>query len=114
MRQKLSATRTAPLPKEDRARLVEEYCARLYHQAKPRVSIQNDQIKVAWRGDTVAIEDTAALLAFIAPDQLAESLTAILESQPMRDGDALTAEARKSRISDITNKSALWNIRKRL
>jgi hypothetical protein len=104
LNRKLTATKRAPLSEPERQRLVEEYAGRLYRQAQPKVSIVQDQLRVSWPSPTMG-EDVGALLMWLCPDELIAALSLELKnSQPMRDGEALSASDRKARVHELQTK----------
>jgi hypothetical protein len=94
-KQQLAAVRSAPLPRADKVALIEQYVLRLARQAKPTIGVVGDRIKIDWVGDTVMVEDTAALIAWLDPALLCEALCRELDSQPERS-DAMSAAERSA------------------
>jgi hypothetical protein len=100
LRQQIASTQRAPLPLADQKKLAQEYVARLWRQARPTVSIVGDTLRVGWRGDCVMAEDTAALLAWIAPHLISEAISSELAALPER-ADALSVQERMRRLSEL-------------
>jgi hypothetical protein len=98
LRGRLAAVRRAALSKDEQLALVKSYASRLLNQARPRVSIVGDQLKVNWRGDTAMIEDVAALLCWLQPTEFVEALQHEL-GQPA--AGAISSAERSQRICDL-------------
>jgi hypothetical protein len=99
--QQLGRTKLAPLPKAEQTKLVEEYVVRLFRQGAPSVGIVQDRLRVLWKGDTVMPEDTAALLAWIAPDAFCRAIERELAEVPVR-ADAMPAGERIRRVEELS------------
>jgi hypothetical protein len=99
-KQRLQAVRTAPLAKEDAKRLAVEFVQRLQRTGKVGVAVMNDQIKLSFRGDMFAPEDTLAMIAQFAPDQVRNALVAALDAQPV-GSDAVSADQRKRLVAEL-------------
>jgi hypothetical protein len=100
LRVELQSTRMASLPKADQKKLAEDYVVGLMRQAAPNVAIVGDRLRVAFRGDCVAAEDTAALLAWVAPDTFLRALERAIDAVPER-ADALPVDQRKQRVGEL-------------
>jgi hypothetical protein len=101
VRERIANVKAAPLPKADQKALVEEYVLRLYRQAQPRVAIVGDAVRVTWRGDTVACEDSAALLSWMSPDLLVAALMRELSHQPVH-AEAVSVKERTRQVSELS------------
>lgn len=96
----LSRTRAAPLPRADKVELIEQHVLQLARQARPQIGFVGDRVKINWRGDVCSAEDFVALLAWAAPDELAQALARQLETRPER-ADALPASDRIKRCAEL-------------
>jgi hypothetical protein len=99
--QQLARTKLAPLPKAEQTKLVNDYCVRLIRQGAPSVSIVGDKLRVLFRGDCVNPEDTAALLAWIAPDAFCRAIERELAEMPVGSPAAMPAAERIKKTSEI-------------
>ena len=97
LRGQLVSVKAAPLPQADQSDLVDQYVASLMRAAKPDVRIVGDRLRVGWRGDTVSVEDTVALIALIVPEQLARAIERQLPERP----DAMPAAERVKRVAEL-------------
>jgi hypothetical protein len=100
VRERLDATKRAGLPRDDLKKLAESYVLQLALQARPRIAVVNDQLRVSWRGDTAMVEDVAALFAFLSPDLFCAALQREIDQLPTRS-DALSADQRKRRVAEL-------------
>jgi hypothetical protein len=103
LKAQLASVRNASLPISDLKQLAQDYVVELVRRGKPRIGIVGDQLKVQWRGDTVLVEDTAALLGWLAPDQMLRRIEYELDQLPAREG-ALSADARIERVAELEAK----------
>jgi hypothetical protein len=108
----LSAVRRAPLPLDEMRQLAQNHVVGLMRQGAPTVTIQHDELKIAPRGDVFSVEDSLALLAWAAPEQLYRAIVRELERLPAR-ADALSADQRKQRLAELAEHSISWNGRSR-
>jgi hypothetical protein len=100
----LAVIRAAPLPVEDQRQSVAAYVERLGRQARPVVSVvQNGTLRVGFRDVLIEAEQTLALLAWVAPDQVRDALIGVLEAQPRVVG-AMPASERLQRVAEIEDK----------
>jgi hypothetical protein len=103
LKTQLAGVRNASLPISDLKQLAQDYVVELVRRGKPRIGIVGDELRVQWRGDTVVVEDTAALLCWFAPDQMLRRLEYELDQLPARE-DALSADARIERVAELEAK----------
>src|SRR5262245_21495769 len=98
LKQKLVTVKAAPLPRDEQWAHVKAYVLRLLSEVRPTVAVVGDALRVGWRGDAVAIEDTAALLCWLDPDRLARRL---LDELPDAEAGAMPAAERKKCVVEI-------------
>ncbi len=102
-KQELQSTRSAPLPKSDAKKLATNYVAGLMRAGKVSVAIQNDQIKLNFRGDMFAPEDTLAMIAQFAPDAVLAALEDMIDALPTR-ADAMPRLERDRRAAELARR----------
>jgi hypothetical protein len=93
----LAAVKTAPPTRDEQRQHVENYVVQLYRQARPTVGIVGDRLRVGFRGDTALIEDTAALLCWLAPAAFEAALLRELPEQ----ADAMPKAEREREVARL-------------
>jgi len=104
LRGQLAVIRAAPLPVADQIKCVEQYVEKILQLAQPAVSIVKDgAVRVGFRDVFVEPEQVLSLLAWVAPDQVRDALTGLLEAQPRVVG-AMPASERLQRVAELEEK----------
>jgi hypothetical protein len=100
LRTEIASIKSAPPTIPELKAMAEDYVVSLMRQATPRIGVVGGRLKVSYVGDTIAVEDTAALIAAIAPDAFLRCLESQIDRLPQR-ADSLPAEKRKARLADL-------------
>jgi hypothetical protein len=103
----LSVVKRAPIPKNDAKKLAAVYVQQLVQRGRPQVSVDRDQLSVAYvdpRRDTLThYADVASLLAWLDPVALTKRLEAEIEALPEQQ-QPMPASEREQRAAELTER----------
>jgi hypothetical protein len=100
LRQQRDTTKRASLSRDDLDEAAERYVVQLARQGRPQIGVVADKLRVNFRGDLFAPEDTLALLAWATPELLYRAVMREIERLPV-SASALSAADRVARVAEL-------------